>query len=70
MKHEECIFPGSKEKINQDNRYRALKEKLIWLKPNDWLKFQEQLKNLHLAEIQTQPNQPVQIKKKQVKPPK
>ena len=29
--------------INQDNRYRALMEKLIQLEPNDWPKFQEQL---------------------------
>ena len=41
--------------INQDNRYRALVEKFIQLKPSDWLKFQEQLKNLDSAELQTQP---------------
>ena len=39
--------------INQDNRYRALLEKLIWLKPKDWQKFLQQLKNLYLAELQT-----------------
>ena len=36
-------------------RYRALMEKLIQLKLNNWLKFQEQLKNPHSAELQTQP---------------
>ena len=41
--------------INQDNKYRALEAKLIQLELKDWLKFQEQLKNLHLAELQTQP---------------
>ena len=41
--------------INQDNRYRALGEKLIQVEPNDWSIFQEQLKNLHSAEPQTQP---------------
>ena len=41
--------------INQDNRYRTLVEKLIWFEPNDWPKFQEQLKNLHSTELQTQP---------------
>ena len=56
--------------INQDNRYRALMEKLIWLEPNDWLKFLEQLKNLYLAELQTEPRLVSQIKKKPVKPPK
>ena len=40
--------------INQDNRYRALMEKLIQLEPNYWLKFKEQLKNQHSAELQTQ----------------
>ena len=38
--------------INQDNRYRALMEKWIQLEPKDYPKFQEQLKNLHLAELQ------------------
>ena len=33
--------------INQENRYRALVEKLIQLEPNDWPKFLEQLKNQH-----------------------
>ena len=37
--------------ISQDIRYRALMEQLIWLEPNDWPKFQEQLKNLHSAEF-------------------
>ena len=40
--------------INQDNRCRILVDKLIQLEPNDWLKFREQLKNLHSAEVQTQ----------------
>ena len=43
------------DKINQDNRYRNLVEKLIRLEPNDWLKFQEQLKNLQSAELQIEP---------------
>ena len=41
--------------INQDNKYRVLEKKLIQREPNDWLKFQEQLKNLHSAELQIQP---------------
>ena len=41
--------------VNQDNRYRALVEKLIQQEPNDWPKLHEQLKNLHSAELQTQP---------------
>ena len=41
--------------ISQDNRYRAFVEKLIRLEPNDWPKFQEQLKKLHSAELPTQP---------------
>ena len=41
--------------INQDNKYRALVEKLIILEMKDWPKFPEQLKNLHSAELQTQP---------------
>ena len=36
---------------NQPDDYRALVEKLIYLEPNDWLKFQKLLKNLHSAEI-------------------
>ena len=36
---------------NQFNNYRALVEKLIQLEPSDCPKFQEQLKNLHSAEI-------------------
>ena len=40
--------------INQDNKYRALMEKLIQLELNDWPKFWEHLKNLHSAELQTQ----------------
>ena len=31
--------------INQVNKYRALKEKLIQVELNDWPKFQEHLKN-------------------------
>ena len=38
--------------INQDNKYRALAEKLIQLELNEWPKFQSQLKNLHAAEFQ------------------
>ena len=49
--------------INQDNKYRALVVKLIQLEPNDWPKFKEQLKNLHSAELQTQPR-PVGANKK------
>ena len=41
--------------INQYNRYRVLVGKLIPLEPNDWPKFQEQLKNLYWAVLQTQP---------------
>ena len=41
------------DRINQDNRYRVLVEKLMQLEPNDWLKFQEQEKNLQTAELQT-----------------
>ena len=41
--------------INQDNRYWVHVEILILLEPNDRPKFQEQLKDLHLAELQTQP---------------
>ena len=41
--------------VNQNNRYIALVKKLIQLEPNDWPKLHEQLKNLHLAELQTQP---------------
>ena len=41
--------------INQENKYSALKEKLIQLEPNDWPIFQEQLKNQHSAELQKQP---------------
>ena len=38
--------------INQDNRYWALVEKLMQWEPNDFLKFQEQLNNLHSAKLQ------------------
>ena len=39
--------------INQDNKYRALVEKLIPLELNDWPKFQECLKKkLHPAKFQ------------------
>ena len=38
--------------INQDNKYRALVDKLIQLEPNDWPKFQVHLKKLHLTEFQ------------------
>ena len=36
---------------NQVDKYRALFKKIIQLEPNDWLKFQEKLKNLHLSKI-------------------
>ena len=48
--------------VNQDYRYRALVGKLILLEPNNWPKFQEQLKNLPSAELQTQPR-PVSVNK-------
>ena len=32
-------------RTNDDNKYRTLAEKLIKLEANDWLKFQEHLKN-------------------------
>ena len=48
--------------INQDNIYRALVEKSIQLKSKDWPKFQKQRKNLHSAELQTQPR-PVRTNK-------
>ena len=51
--------------INQDNRIRALEEKLIQLEPNDSPKFQEQLKNLISAEFQTQPR-PISVNKEKV----
>ena len=43
--------------IDQDHKYRAMVEKLIQLELNDWPKFQELLKKLHLIEfpqVQTQ----------------
>ena len=49
--------------INKNNKYRTLLEKWIQLEPNDRPKFQEQLKNLHSAELQTQPR-PVSANKK------
>ncbi len=36
---------------NQPDNYRSLLEKLIQLEPNNWQKFQELLKKLHLAGI-------------------
>ena len=37
---------------NQDNKYKALVEKLIQLEANDWAKFQERLKKkLHSTEF-------------------
>ena len=38
--------------IIQENKYRALIEKLIQLEPNDWPRFQEHLNKLHSAECQ------------------
>ena len=34
---------------NQFNKYRALIKNLMQLGPNDWPKFQEQLKKVHSA---------------------
>ena len=52
--------------INQDDKYyRALVQKLIQLEPNDGPKFQEQLKNLHLDKLQTQPRPVSANKEKQ-----
>ena len=43
---------ASRGRSNQDGKYRDLVEKQIQLEPKDWPKFQEQLKNLHSAELQ------------------
>ena len=45
------------DRTNEDNKYRMLVEKLIQLKANDWPKFQEHLKKLHLAEFYQAPAQ-------------
>ena len=37
--------------INQVNKYRTLVKKLIQLEPNDWPKFQENLKKTTLKQI-------------------
>ena len=34
---------------NQDNKYRTLMGKLIYMEPNDWPNFQEQLRKSYLA---------------------
>ena len=39
----------SEDTINQDNKCRALVEKLIHLEVKDWPKLQEDLKKLHSA---------------------
>ena len=40
------------ETINQENKYKALVEKLILLEPHDRPKFKEHLKNMHSVEAQ------------------
>ena len=45
------------DKNNDDYKYRTLVEKLIKLKANDWPKFQEHLKKLHLVEFYQAPAQ-------------
>ena len=45
------------DRTNDDNKYRTLVEKLIQLKANDWPKFQEHLKKLHLVEFYQAPAQ-------------
>ena len=45
------------DRTNEDNKYRTLVEKLIQLEANDWPKFQEHLKNLHLVEFYQPPAQ-------------
>ena len=42
---------------NQDNKYRKLMEKLIWLEVNDLPKYQEHLKKLLLEEFYQAPAQ-------------
>ena len=42
--------------INQENKYRALVEKLIQLEPNDWPKFQEHLKKTTFGRISPSTN--------------
>ena len=45
------------DRTNDDTIYRTLVEKLIKLEANDWLKFQEHLKKLHLDEFYQAPAQ-------------
>ena len=45
------------DRTNQDNKYRTLVEKLIHLESNNWPKFQEHLKKLHLTEFYQVPAQ-------------
>ena len=47
------------DRTNQDNKYRTLVEKLIHLESNNWPKFQEHLKKLHLTEFYQVPAQQV-----------
>ena len=49
---------------NQDNKYRALMEKLIQLELNNWPKFQEHLKKLHSAKFDQVPTQQIKNKEK------
>ena len=51
--------------INQENKYGTLVEKLIQFELNDYPKFQEHLKKLHLTEFhQAQTQQQVKNKEK------
>ena len=50
--------------INQENKYRAPREKLIQLEGNDWPKFEEHLKKLHLIKFHQAHTQQVKNKEK------
>ena len=45
------------DRTSDDSKYRTLMGKLIKLEANDWLKFQEHLKKLHLVEFYQAPAQ-------------
>ena len=45
------------DRTNDDNKYRALVEKLVRLRASDWLKFQEHPKKLHSVEFYQEPAQ-------------
>ena len=45
------------DRTNEDNKYRTLVEKLIQSGANDWPKFPEHLKKIHLAEFYQAPAQ-------------